>query len=991
MSLKNSLIVLWVYIMYVLGLWIFLSGYLLKRIVVHQNSRSSASISGDINCGNITSLNDISEKFEQNLSLLEPEISHKNHFRRFDKAVFVIIDALRYDFVESYEASTAAEMYINKMPILKETVQKFPEHAILLHVSADPPTTTLQRLKGLTTGSFPTFIDVSLNFASVEITEDNWVRQMNSLNRNVIFLGDDTWEGLFPNQFHRSFPYPSFNVKDLDTVDSGIISHIFTELEKNDSDIIIAHFLGVDHCGHRYGPNHPEMSRKLQQMNSVIQKLIESLKADTLLIVLGDHGMTKSGDHGGDSFSETSTALFAYSPSKLLFDIVPCDKLSAAQIDIVPTLSLLLGSPIPYSNLGSIIPRFFSLNTNGVCFHEKLDPLVGSALAAAENCVQVQRYLRAYSLISTEISSSFIMTSDEMLKNTSQLWRSVSHDISKSSHILKEIQQGYMDYMHFIRSSCAKKWANFNIELIAIGLLILCFSVACNFWIAEQLNFGCFLTIAGCLTLIFTLLALYFYQNIILCLPILIVIIGILIKFQRKFIELISNLKPAIRFPTVVITFLFLSSFSNSFVVYEDHVALFLLQSMILYRFCPSVINTTKAFFASTNIKPKSTKRIQKWNWKLISQPLLLMCLMISIRMGQNFYRCREEQIACVNSDFITPLEKIHGLQTYKEFRLIVSLISLIIPVTIFLTVINYGTTLKSPTVTAICVKYGIFFGCVCICLRWWLNIVSPGVVDKILRGNEVILTRFVTVTSLTMCIAVFIFPILSEKPWESLSKEIYNGSLGYFLFILLQLIYLIAGDAMAPAVMFMSLSVILYILLSESSSELMETHVWIDAIVWSLSSRYWFYGTAHQPTFASIQWDAAFLLNYKEIYSYTLSGILVVLNTFCSNVLHGLSLPLILTWPQPYMCSSKSLLKLHMKYLFCFGFKLLGTVCASIILRQHLMVWKIFSPKLLFEVVGIIISMACVSVSHCFMSIVISKYHTFIRSHYGNPFVNKE
>lgn len=36
-------------------------------------------------------------------------------------------------------------------------------------------------------------------------------------------------------------------------------------------DLIIAHFLGVDHCGHRYGPLHSEMSRKLQEMNEVIR------------------------------------------------------------------------------------------------------------------------------------------------------------------------------------------------------------------------------------------------------------------------------------------------------------------------------------------------------------------------------------------------------------------------------------------------------------------------------------------------------------------------------------------------------------------------------------------------------------------------------------------------------------------------------------------------------------------------------------------------
>lgn len=31
-------------------------------------------------------------------------------------------------------------------------------------------------------------------------------------------MGDDTWTQLFPEHFNESYPYPSFNVKDLDTV-----------------------------------------------------------------------------------------------------------------------------------------------------------------------------------------------------------------------------------------------------------------------------------------------------------------------------------------------------------------------------------------------------------------------------------------------------------------------------------------------------------------------------------------------------------------------------------------------------------------------------------------------------------------------------------------------------------------------------------------------------------------------------------------------------
>lgn len=35
-------------------------------------------------------------------------------------------------------------------------------------------------------------------------------------------MGDDTWQQLLPEAFTESHPYPSFNVKDLHTVDDGV-------------------------------------------------------------------------------------------------------------------------------------------------------------------------------------------------------------------------------------------------------------------------------------------------------------------------------------------------------------------------------------------------------------------------------------------------------------------------------------------------------------------------------------------------------------------------------------------------------------------------------------------------------------------------------------------------------------------------------------------------------------------------------------------------
>ena len=66
---------------------------------------------------------------------------------------------------------------------------------------ADAPTTTMQRIKGMTTGSFPTFIDISNNFDSSEISEDNLIDQILKVQtQNITFLGDDTWLKLFPGR-----------------------------------------------------------------------------------------------------------------------------------------------------------------------------------------------------------------------------------------------------------------------------------------------------------------------------------------------------------------------------------------------------------------------------------------------------------------------------------------------------------------------------------------------------------------------------------------------------------------------------------------------------------------------------------------------------------------------------------------------------------------------------------------------------------------------
>ena len=46
-------------------------------------------------------------------------------------------------------------------------------------------------------------------------------------------------------------------------------------MAKDDWSVLIGHFLGVDHCGHSYGPDHQAMTDKLTEMNQVIRYYVQ--------------------------------------------------------------------------------------------------------------------------------------------------------------------------------------------------------------------------------------------------------------------------------------------------------------------------------------------------------------------------------------------------------------------------------------------------------------------------------------------------------------------------------------------------------------------------------------------------------------------------------------------------------------------------------------------------------------------------------------------
>lgn len=158
-------------------------------------------------------------------------------------------------------------------------------------------------------------------------------------------------------------------VADLHSVDIGIEQLLLPTITKDQGwSVLVAHFLGVDHCGHTYGPDHPAMAAKLLQINGAIENVTKAVDNDTLLVVLGDHGMTTSGDHGGDSDDETNSALFMYANRPFVAD-PSTDRdtnmvQTLLQIDLAPTLALMLGIPVPFGSLGTASCRLLAAADN---------------------------------------------------------------------------------------------------------------------------------------------------------------------------------------------------------------------------------------------------------------------------------------------------------------------------------------------------------------------------------------------------------------------------------------------------------------------------------------------------------------------------------------------------------------------------------------------------------------------------------------------------
>ncbi|CAK1584630.1 unnamed protein product [Parnassius mnemosyne] len=846
-----------------------------------------------------------------------------------NRVILILVDALRYDFTEYNPKLDKPLFYQNQLTVIKKMIEQWPESSRLYRFIADPPTTTLQRVKALVTGSLPTFIDASSNFAAMELQEDNLIDQVVKSGGKIILLGDDTWSRLLPGRWLRSHALYSFHTWDLDTVDNEVDSKIYEEIKKDDWDLLVAHYLGVDHAGHRYGPNHPEMARKLQETNARLQKMIDILPPDVLLYVIGDHGMTDSGDHGGESKAERTAAMFVYRKAGL--GVEEEDKIGreVQQTDLAPTLSAALGRPPPAPSLGnllfSVLPKM---------------SLPMTLLHLSNNLKQITKYLVRYGEESQQVPldklAYLINTTRDQIEKAAKI---------ESDQDLRKYVSDVRNLMENIRVVFREVWVEFDSLSMLRALLLLLLAVFFNWLITEGIPFERISNI--------------FASTFVPC-GLISMAICTSVCYTAYYFNYIEDLEHSIILSTglisggmtCVLTIMHWDGITQRWYegrpyFYERFSRAALVASAVVLVSNSYVIEegATLSFLSFTVIG------LMAWNIGTLKALVLWMGCGI-VLAGTRLYRgCREEQGDCWTAG--------EGMPTGQASR--AALVLALGSVSAIVAVARRHTGWRG---------YGIALGGLLVCAHWavgWGSLGSPAQ-SKLLA-------------KLAWLVLVVIFILIWKKDGRGPTLPlIILGLLLYLANVL------VLGASYAPAAAlsllsgFLALNVVSLLKTDGSSKYSLNTRCNSSvACLWALLACYNFYGTGHHATLSHIRWAPVFHAGDPNYVSFgpVITVVLVSLHLFGMPLMFGATVPLLALWGRNGVSTLGSrtqlaaVFSLCLKFALCFAIRVFVCALSATIHCRHLMIWGVFTPKLLFE------SGACVAaLLGTIMGIILTVWH---------------
>ncbi|KAI8370429.1 uncharacterized protein BYT42DRAFT_582361 [Radiomyces spectabilis] len=925
----------------------------------------------------------------------------------FQRTVIVLIDALRFDFILNMTDITGPRYYLNQLPVIQQTLQTHPTSSLLFQFRADPPTTTMQRVKGLMTGSLPTFIDAGANFATSSVGEDHLLYHLHQRYKDIYFMGDDTWVNLFPEVFDRpdrTFDSDSFKMFDLHTVDNNILSHLWPLMEGDTSwDLAIAHFLGVDHCGHTYGPSHPNMAKKLTQMNGVLERLMTHIDNETLLVVMGDHGMSVEGDHGGESVEELMSGLFLYSGRDLTmaretggqptyyailsqrihqqradilgldFDAISQRLLYPAnasqypvvsQIHLVPTLSYLLGVPISFGNLGAIIPELLYPSDST----DRLRTLLHFVEQFRINALQVYDYLHYYydhtahpgfapSKLQTSLENMFAADDIMTQLSSNPVFKAAldgeAIDEASRMDLTRQLEQAILSYnaflLHIIKY-CGMIWAQFDVGCMTVGIVVLILSTCAAIWLLYRpqatlrqvavtgFSSFCFvLTLVGFrYSFLYTTLRDYgWFEKMQLFdwLGAALAVTAATVMFTlryRQSVQFATDLWHRWDWPIVLVTVLCnaLTLGSNSFVIWEDRGMRFVTVTLCVWWAVRSVFNDTKL--------------------RSLMPPLLTA---LWIRITSMTGQCREEQFPYCDYIHNGYLSLGHSMDIRAQLPTLSFILVCVLQVVYALPRL-FQRQLKGRVSSLILMMYRCSL--VIVLLHTVVDIYdssqatteapdSSSLSALFNQWVQVYLPRVVYVNSIaSMGICLY-----ESRSSRSGAKHHSNRDVSWVLLFAWSVTLAMLQRPLGACIV-LGVPYIVSLLTRGTRSTLL-----IRLLLLHYLGQHLFFVTSHQSTLTSLPWKAAFV-GFDDM-NYYCGATLVILSTLAGFLLSWLGWAVLLatettTTTPDRKCDQQDVPRCLFLLVLAQSIPTFLSSIFVLILRRHLMTWKIFAPRFLLQ-----------------------------------------
>lgn len=607
------------------------------------------------------------------------------------------------------------------------------------------------------------------------------------------------------------------------------------------------------------------------------------------------------------------------------------------QIDLVPTLSIILGVPIPFSNLGQI--NFNLLPATEVpnlkLPHEFL-------LHSLLNVHQMRHF---QTRIVREAKGLFddrtVATQDNDFNHITSRTQTLFDPNSQHTMHKTAVRPYLMD----IQKQFRDVWVKFDASQMWQGLLFVSlFSVLLFIFIANvPVLFYPRIFSTGRMMFVYVtnallaVLGLLFYADMgfgskfqgAIVLTNLFNVFTIALTVVFEFDIIVNTLEYRRLSRSVLLTralFFFNVAifFSNSFIVYEQQILCYTLMGIIctlLYK-----IQKTNMRF-DMNIKFRMIHLLDSMYVKLTVAAVFAVVL---LRWSQQLFRCREEHGNCTEFTFSSS----DKMETKRANQLADILPVLVLAFFVvftqqFLKQMDNLCGLRLSVMTA---RYGPVVCVVCTGAYFTMSSRMKGVLPSQLDGFAWVIYAVCLLQVVVLCYSPllvnvhklnnsipFVFnevksvlsaPIMGTHnecsvriPWTDGLRGAYSATYIATSMILTMLVALLLGAQSSTGIVItiivgfviLLLSTILRFQTARSIEKCLHPE-FLTLLAWTVVAQYSFYATGHQSTLSQIQWKSAFVgrLNPNFQHNGYISAALVLLNTFGGNAIIYLSYPLL-------------------------------------------------------------------------------------------------